>query len=60
MENKKAPSFVLSIVAIIVGVVLFKQFDFETLEFEKPALAIIYIIVFVGSVYFLAKNFKNK
>jgi uncharacterized membrane protein YuzA (DUF378 family) len=60
MESKKTFSFTLSIVAIILGVTLFKQFDFETLKFEKTGLAIVYIIVFIASVYFLIKNFKNK
>lgn len=61
MENKNnAPVFTLSIVAIILGVVLYKQFNFETLTFEKPALAIVYIIVFVFSIFVLIKNFKKR
>lgn len=60
MDNKKGSSFVFIIVAIILGVSLFKQFDFEKLEFEKPALAILYIIVFVASIYFIIKNARNK
>lgn len=59
MENKKALVFTFWIVAIILGVVLFKQFDFESLKFEKPALAIIYIAVFIFAVYFLVKNSKK-
>ena len=60
MENTKASSFVLTIIAIILGVTLFKKFDFEKLEFEKTGLAIVYIIAFVISIYFLIRNFKNK
>ncbi|MDB5129403.1 MAG: hypothetical protein JWQ85_3635 [Mucilaginibacter sp.] len=60
MEKKKTLSFTFSIVAIILGVTLFKQFDFENLKFEKTGLAIVYIIVFVFSIYVLIKNFKNK
>lgn len=60
MENKKGSSFVFIIVAIILGVSLLKQFDFEKLEFEKPALAILYIIVFVASIYFIIKNARSK
>lgn len=59
MENKKPISFTLLVVVIILGVTLFKQFDFETLQFEKPALAILYIIVFVVSLYFLVKRPKK-
>lgn len=61
MENKNnVPVFTFSIVAIILGVVLYKQFNFETLTFEKPALAIVYIIVFVFSIFVLIKNFKKR
>ncbi|WPO80892.1 hypothetical protein [Flavobacterium sp. KACC 22761] len=60
MENKNALRFTFSIVAIILGVVLFKQFDFETLKFEKPALAVIYIIVFAFSIFYLIKNRKKQ
>ncbi len=59
MENNKTPNFFLVIIALILGQVLFEQFDFENLQFEKPALAILYIVVFVFSIYFLIKNYKN-
>lgn len=59
MDNKKSVSFTLLVVVIILGVTLFKQFDFKTLQFEKPALAILYIIVFVVSLYFLIKKPKK-
>lgn len=60
MENNKVPVFTFSIIAIILGVTLYKQFDFDKLRFEKPALAIVYIIVFVISIYILIKNFTKK
>ena len=41
MENKKSLSFPLMVVVIILGVTLYKQFDFESLKFEKPALAVL-------------------
>ncbi len=60
MEKKKTPNFFLVIIALVLGQVLFEQFDFENLKFEKPALAILYIIVFVFSIYFLIRDFKNR
>lgn len=60
MEMKKALPFTFSIVAIILGVTLFRQFDFKNLQFENTGLAIIYAIVFVFSIYYLIKNSKNK
>jgi len=60
METKNALKFTLAIVAIIVGVTLFKQFDFQNLKFEKPVLAVVYAITFIGAVYFLFKGEKRK
>ncbi|PBJ11852.1 hypothetical protein [Flavobacterium sp. ACN6] len=60
MENNKTLLFTFRIIAIILGVVLFKQFDFQTLKFEKPALAIVYAIVFVFSIFVLIKNSKKR
>jgi len=59
MENKKSLSFPLMVVVIILGVTLYKQFDFESLKFEKPALAVLYIIVFLAALYFLVKKPKK-
>jgi membrane protein DedA with SNARE-associated domain len=59
MENKKASTFIFSVIAIILGVTLFRQFDFENYKFEKPGLAVVYMIVFVISVYILIKDFRN-
>jgi hypothetical protein len=60
MSNKKGISFLFLIIAIILGWTIFKQFDFENLKFEKPALAVVYIITFIMSVYFLVKNVKKE
>lgn len=63
MDNKEksnAPIFTFSVVAIILGPALYKQFDFETLQFEKPALAILYIIVFLFSLFVLVRHFVKK
>jgi len=60
MEKKKALSFTFSIVAIILGVTLFKKFDFETLRFEKTGLAIVYAIGFLIAIYVLISNARTK
>ncbi|WP_347050612.1 hypothetical protein [Flavobacterium olei] len=59
MENNKSITFVFWVIAIILGVTLFKQFDVKTLKFENPAMAVIYAIVFVFSVYYIIKNSKK-
>lgn len=60
MEKQKAPVFILIIVAIIVAMALYKQFDFENLKFQKPALAVVYGITFVVAVTVLIKNVVRK
>ena len=60
MEKRNAPTFTLSIVAIIVGVALYKQFNFETFEFEKKALSALYAVVFIFSMYVLIKSAIEK
>jgi membrane protein DedA with SNARE-associated domain len=60
MENKGLSNFFWGIIAVILGVTLFKKFDFENLKFEKPWLAIVYIICFSFAIYGLITNAKNQ
>lgn len=60
MENKNNTSFILIIIAIILGSSLFKHFDFENMRFQKPWLDAIYFVTFVVTVYFLIRNYINK
>ena len=60
MEKNKAPMFTFTIIAIILGVTLFKQFDFENLKFENTGLAIVYLVVFIFAIYVLIKDFRKK
>lgn len=60
MEKKKGVNIVFIIIAAIVGAAIYRQFDFETQKFEKPALAILYIIVFLASIYFLIRDLTNR
>jgi hypothetical protein len=59
MEQHKALIFAFRVIAVILGVTLFKQFDFVNLKFEKTGIAIVYMIGFAISVYVLIKNKKN-
>jgi Ca2+/Na+ antiporter len=60
MEKNNPMTFTMSIVAIIVGVALYKQIDFKTMTVEKPALSVLYAVVFLFAVFVLAKNFRKK
>ncbi|WP_276486028.1 hypothetical protein [Paraflavitalea pollutisoli] len=59
MEKKPTLRFTFTIVAIILGVTLYKQFDFKTLKFEHTGLAIIYAITFAFSIFYLVRNRKK-
>lgn len=56
MKYKIVPNFMSIIIAIIIGSVLFKQFDFQTVTFEKPALAIVYSLALLISIGFMVKK----
>lgn len=60
MKIKIVPNFFFVIMALILGRALFKLFDFENLKFEKPALAVVYTIVFILCIGFMIKKSKNK
>lgn len=60
MENSKAPIFTMTIVAIIVGGALYKQFDFKTQTFENPALSALYAITFLLAIFVLVRNNRKR
>ncbi len=59
MEKRKAPVFVMSIVAIIVGAALYKQINFTTMTVEKPALSVLYALTFLFAVVVLVRYYTN-
>lgn len=59
MDKKKGVNFIFIIIAFILGMRLFKDFDFETASFKKPALDIIFLITFIVSIYFIIKDYKK-
>lgn len=60
MKYKIVFNIFFVIIAIIVGAALYNQFDFQNLTFEKPALAVVYIIVIIFSIGFMIKKQKKK
>ena len=56
MKYKITPNFFLIIIILIIGGALFKQFDFQNLKVEKPALAIVYSIAIILSIGFMIKK----
>lgn len=60
MNKRKEYSFPLIIIAVVIGWTIFRDFDFKNLKFEKPALAVVYILTFLMTLYFIFKKDKQK
>ena len=60
MGDKKGVNFIFVVVAFILGMTLFKHFDFKTFRFKMPALDIIFLITFVVSIYLIIKDYKKR
>jgi len=56
MSNKNL-SFPFIVVAIILGITIYKDFDFNTFTFKETWLDILYVITFI---YVLVILFKKK
>lgn len=60
MESKKGLNLFFVFIAFILGWTLIKHFDFNNFKFEDPALDILYLIVFVISIYLLIKDYTKR
>ncbi len=56
MENKKEINVFFALIAFTLGLTLVKHIDFKNLTLKEPVLDILYIIVFVISIYFIIKD----
>tara|TARA_R110002051_G_scaffold3131_6_gene16853 strand:- start:3393 stop:3575 length:183 start_codon:yes stop_codon:yes gene_type:complete len=59
MKYKLVPNYFSVIVAIIVGVALFKQIDFYTMTVDNLALSTVYLVAFLLSIGFMIKKNTN-
>ena len=59
MKYKIVPNIFFVIIAVIIGGALLKQFDFQNLKFEKPAIAVVYIIALIISIGLMIKKSKK-
>ena len=60
MKFKIVPNVIAVILAVIIGAALFKQIDFLHMTFEKPLLALVYLIGFLISIGFMIKKTTTK
>jgi len=59
MENKKRIYWFFAFIAFTLGLTLFKHIDFATFTLKDPVMDILYLVVFVLSIYFMVKG-KNQ
>lgn len=59
MKDKIGFNLIFAILAFPIGLALFKDINFNTWTFRKPALDIFYLVVFVALLYFMLKK-QNK
>jgi len=60
MENKKRINLFFTLIAFTLGLTLFKHINFKNFTLKEPVLDILYIIVFVMSIYFIIKDYTKR
>jgi hypothetical protein len=60
MDIKKGMNWFFAFIAFTLGLTLIKHIDFKNLTFKEPVLDILYIVVFVISIYIIIKDLKKK
>ena len=59
MDNKKGMNWFFALIAFTLGLTLIKHIDFKSLTLKEPVLDILYIIVFIASIYLIIKDLKK-
>ena len=60
MKDKIGFNLVFAILAFPIGLALFKDINFETFTFKKPALDTLYLITFCGMIFLMLKKKEKK
>ncbi|MFM9989644.1 hypothetical protein [Flavobacterium sp.] len=59
MENKKGMNWFFVFIAFTLGLTLIKHIDFKNLTLKEPVLDVLYIVVFIISIYLIIKDLKK-
>lgn len=60
MRDKIGFNLIFAIIAFPIGLALLRDTDFESLTFRKPALDILYLVVFIALLFLMFKKKKGK
>jgi len=59
MDNKKGMNWFFVFIAFTLGLTLIKHIDFKNLSLKEPVLDVLYIVVFIISIYLIIKDLKK-
>ena len=59
MDNKKGMNWFFVFIAFTRGLTLIKHIDFKNLTLKEPVLDVLYIVVFIISIYLIIKDLKK-
>jgi membrane protein DedA with SNARE-associated domain len=60
MDSKKGINWFFAFIAFTLGLTLSKHIDIKNLTLKDPVLDILYLIVFVISIYLIIKNYQKR
>lgn len=60
MEKKKTLNFSIVILTFILAIGIYKQYDFDSHDFKKPALVVVYAVSLAAGIYLLLKDYFTR
>ena len=60
MKNNEGLNLFFALIAFTLGLTLVKHIDFKNFTLKDPVLDILYIIVFVISIYIIIKDYTKR
>lgn len=59
MDNKKGMNWFFIFIAFTLGLTLVKHINFKNLTLKEPVLDVLYMVVFIISIYLIIKDLKK-
>ena len=59
MDNKKGMNWFFVFIAFTLGLTLVKHINFKNLTLKEPVLDVLYMVVFIISIYLIIKDLKK-
>ncbi len=59
MDNRKGMNWFFVFIAFTLGLTLIKHIDFKSVTLKEPVLDVLYLVVFIISIYLIIKDLKK-